>query len=200
MKDSPAVKQSRVSQTEDQIYDAARRCFFQYGFSKASLTMIAQEAGVSRVTLYKYFPTKDYLFGQVVSLFLTAKVEESRRMVEREPDFWQSLEQVIDQWTISPFEAIANDLVLNDLKYAARRIVGANYKQWKHELTNILEDIIDQAAREGTIDPGCSGLSCAEVAETVTIMVTGLTNNSIADLRGGITTTIRFLKAVLRPT
>jgi AcrR family transcriptional regulator len=47
------------------IVEAAERLFLKYGFLQSSMTNIAAEAGISRPTLYKYFPTLDDLALEV---------------------------------------------------------------------------------------------------------------------------------------
>lgn len=48
------------------ILDTARTVFETYGVRRANIDDIAARAGVSRSTIYRRFPTKDDLFGQVV--------------------------------------------------------------------------------------------------------------------------------------
>jgi AcrR family transcriptional regulator len=52
-----------VSPTETRILDAAKRCCERWGFQRVTVDDIAQEAHVSRATLYRLFPGgKDILF------------------------------------------------------------------------------------------------------------------------------------------
>jgi AcrR family transcriptional regulator len=48
-----------------QVLDGARRVFMRDGFEGASVDEIAREAGVSKATLYSYFPDKRLLFMEV---------------------------------------------------------------------------------------------------------------------------------------
>ncbi len=48
------------------VLDAARSIFFEHGFSAATTDMIQRRAGVSKSTLYAYFPSKEALFVAVV--------------------------------------------------------------------------------------------------------------------------------------
>ena len=50
-----------------QILDGARRLFLSKGFDAASMGDIAQEAGVSKGTLYVYFDSKERLFQELVT-------------------------------------------------------------------------------------------------------------------------------------
>ncbi len=57
-----AIKKGRKY---DQVLDGARRVFMSDGYEGASVDTIAREAGVSKATLYSYFPDKRVLFGEV---------------------------------------------------------------------------------------------------------------------------------------
>lgn len=48
------------------ILDTARGVFETYGVRRANIDDVAARAGVSRSTIYRRFPTKENLFGQVV--------------------------------------------------------------------------------------------------------------------------------------
>ncbi len=54
-----------AAQTEERILDAARTSFSRYGLRKTAMEDIAREAGLSRGTLYRYFPDKEALYRAV---------------------------------------------------------------------------------------------------------------------------------------
>jgi AcrR family transcriptional regulator len=51
----------------DQVLEGARRVFMSDGFEGASVDEIARAAGVSKATLYSYFPDKRLLFMEVAT-------------------------------------------------------------------------------------------------------------------------------------
>jgi AcrR family transcriptional regulator len=51
----------------DQVLEGARIVFMRDGFERASVDDIAREAGVSKATLYAYFPDKRLLFLEIAS-------------------------------------------------------------------------------------------------------------------------------------
>ena len=59
---SNAIKRGRKF---DQVLDGAREVFMTHGFGAASVDEIARTAGVSKATLYSYFPDKQSLFIEV---------------------------------------------------------------------------------------------------------------------------------------
>lgn len=59
---APEIKRGRKY---DQVVEGARKVFLAEGFEGASVDLIAKEAGVSKATLYSYFPDKRVLFIEV---------------------------------------------------------------------------------------------------------------------------------------
>ena len=59
-------RESRAEAKRGQILDGARRVFLREGFAAASTDVIAREAGVSKRTLYAYYPSKEELFADVL--------------------------------------------------------------------------------------------------------------------------------------
>ncbi|HMG43306.1 MAG TPA: TetR/AcrR family transcriptional regulator [Acidimicrobiales bacterium] len=51
--------------TRDRIILAAVECLARLGWERTTITEVAKRAGVTRPTLYAYFPTKDDLFAEV---------------------------------------------------------------------------------------------------------------------------------------
>lgn len=56
------MRESKKSQKESHIIDAAERIFSQLGFKNAKMEDIASEAGITKVTLYSYFQSKENLY------------------------------------------------------------------------------------------------------------------------------------------
>ena len=56
----------RARAKREQILDGARRVFLRDGFAATSTDAIAAEAGVSKRTLYAYYPSKEDLFVDVL--------------------------------------------------------------------------------------------------------------------------------------
>ena len=57
---------TRAKAKRDQIRQGAQRVFLQRGFAGASTDAIASEAGVSKQTLYAYYPNKETLLSGVL--------------------------------------------------------------------------------------------------------------------------------------
>jgi len=66
MPTSPSKNNSKSSEKELKIIEAATEIFFQHGFSAATTDMIQKHARVSKATLYAFFANKEVLFAQVI--------------------------------------------------------------------------------------------------------------------------------------
>ncbi len=55
------VRQDKVSETRERILETADRLFYEHGMRTVGIDRIVAEADVAKMSLYKYFPSKDDL-------------------------------------------------------------------------------------------------------------------------------------------
>jgi TetR/AcrR family transcriptional regulator, mexJK operon transcriptional repressor len=66
----------------EQVLEGARTVFMRDGFERASVDDIAREAGVSKATLYAYFPDKRILFMEIASTECRRQAEEAVAQID----------------------------------------------------------------------------------------------------------------------
>jgi TetR/AcrR family transcriptional regulator, mexJK operon transcriptional repressor len=66
----------------DQVLQGARTVFLRDGYERASVDDIAREAGVSKATLYAYFPDKRLLFLEIALSECSRQQEQAAAEVE----------------------------------------------------------------------------------------------------------------------
>lgn len=71
----------RKGRKYDQVLEGARTVFLRDGFEGASVDDIAREAGVSKATLYSYFPDKRLLFVEVAKLECRRQTDEADALI-----------------------------------------------------------------------------------------------------------------------
>lgn len=89
-----------------QVLEGARRIFLRDGFEGASVDEIAREAGVSKATLYSYFPDKRVMFIEVFRNELARETADASALVEVDLPVEQVLPfivQIISGHLISEF-------------------------------------------------------------------------------------------------
>lgn len=75
----------------DQVLEGARTVFMRDGFEGASVDDIVREAGVSKATLYSYFPDKRLLFLEVAKIECQAQSEAAITSIEASGDIREAL-------------------------------------------------------------------------------------------------------------
>ena len=72
---SPAPRQRRKKARPQELLDAALQLFVERGFASARMEEVAARAGVSKGTLYLYYPSKEELLKAVIRERLSNEIE-----------------------------------------------------------------------------------------------------------------------------
>lgn len=79
----------------EQILNAAKKLFTNYGFKRVSMDEIASEAGVTKKTVYTYFSSKEELLKYCIK----EELQNMRKIIEnvesKKLDFMETIHQVI---------------------------------------------------------------------------------------------------------
>ncbi len=132
-----------VAQQEAAVIDAARRLFGAQGVRQVSLGDIADEVGLRRTSLYRYFPTKAHLVQRWFQLTMAPLVDASREAVSTEG----SPAVRLDRWLDVQLDFMLDDehaaLVaasgeMDDLPEDVREQIGAQHRELYATLTPLL--------------------------------------------------------------
>ena len=144
----------RKEQKKDSIRRAALELFQDYGFKKVSINDIAQKAGVSQVTIYNHFGSKDELVRDVIKNLFYSMLEKYRGIVKEEKPFLQKLEAIVFDKSelIGQFQGELRQTVLSqDLEM--RQFVESI---WQGEVNQLLIDLFEDGRKQGYISPDLS--------------------------------------------
>jgi AcrR family transcriptional regulator len=140
-----------------QIIEAALEVFGECGLANARLQDIAERAGVSKGTIYLYFPNKEELFREMIRQTAVAAIESSEKTVGRGTPTEQLYAAMRGHWNYvrSPVFKTIHRLVLGELhqfpdlaEFYANEVVARGLK--------LLSGIIRQGVLTGEfreIDP-----------------------------------------------
>lgn len=78
-----------------QVIEGARAIFLRDGFEGATVDDIAREAGVSKATLYSYFPDKRVMFMEVFRSELSRQAADAGTLFQVDMPVWQILPFVV---------------------------------------------------------------------------------------------------------
>lgn len=88
----PDVSAERTAQ----IIEAAIKAFVRLGLAEARMEDIADEAGLSKATLYLYFDSKDALIGAILDSFVGRELAMARKLLDEERSASAKLGALID--------------------------------------------------------------------------------------------------------
>ena len=151
----------------NELIDAAMRVFYRHGFHASSLDDILKEGGISRMTLYNHFKSKDELilaamrrrdeiFRNKLMKFVESKAKTPRERILAVFDFHE------DWFTGSEFCGcmFINAAAEFSVAESAPRRLAAEHKQ---EIVRYVRDLCEQ---EGYDDP-------SDLAEQLNILLEG---------------------------
>ena len=100
-----------------QIVQAALEVFGELGLGRARLEDIARRAGVSKGTIYLYFPNKEELFREMVRSTVVAAIVAGEQIPSTGPATEQLLRFMSSYWTFvrSPAFAVIYRVVVSEL-------------------------------------------------------------------------------------
>lgn len=96
---APSSRQRRKEARPQELLDAALALFVEKGFAATRSEEVAVRAGVSKGTLYLYYPSKEELFKAVVRTSLSAKIAEgAEELGKHEGSMAQLLASLLREW------------------------------------------------------------------------------------------------------
>ncbi|MHB2153558.1 TetR/AcrR family transcriptional regulator [Calditrichota bacterium GD2] len=84
-------KEREKKQRRQQIIDAAEIVFFKHGFETASMDMVAEQAELSKATLYMYFKSKEELYFHIFKRGEGLLMQMIEREVQKSHTFQEKL-------------------------------------------------------------------------------------------------------------
>ncbi|MDQ7728903.1 TetR/AcrR family transcriptional regulator [Halomonas sp. SpR8] len=112
------------------MMDAAACLFFHHGLEGVTMEAVAREAGVSKVTVYGHFATKEALFGSVIQ----RETETIRRGLDKLPDTHRAVRQSLIEVGLSLVRFLLEPHVL-----AVERVMTAQGEQYPELLRAYFE-------------------------------------------------------------
>jgi AcrR family transcriptional regulator len=126
----------------ERIIVAARQVFGEKG-EEAQMDDVARQAGVGVGTVYRHFPSKEVLMGELVKQKFEAITERTREALEQD-DAWEAFCELLRRSA----EIMAEDAALQD----TLRRTGAAYEYAEAErlkLEEVADELIARAQRQG---------------------------------------------------
>ena len=138
---------------EAKILEAAKNAFLENPYDRISMDALAARAGVSKVTLYAKYKSKDQLFVAAMSVGCSPIYENAKLEVEAGKPLAETLERLgIDfiKMMLHPEIAALHGVMMQALA-TQPELPRAFYERVVHNSTNILADVLTIADKRGEI-------------------------------------------------
>lgn len=123
----------------------------QYGTQKVSVDEVAEQAKVSKTTIYKYFGSKEELIESVVSDIYEKIILDTSTMIAKNGDFLEKLNQIMIA-KLSSIDVLKGDF-LNEVFSKNNSAIS---KKFNEKLKELMFTFFDQGKEQGYIDASVS--------------------------------------------
>lgn len=149
----------------DQVLDGAWRIFLRDGYAGAGVDDIARTAGVSKATLYAYFPDKQLMFQQAVKMALDRPDVGPLASIEHDFPVEPGLTRItaaITEWLHSEPEVQLVRLAIGEAnRFPA--LTRAYHERTEKLLTRPLADRLEIYVSRGELDIGDTALAARQL-------------------------------------
>jgi TetR/AcrR family fatty acid metabolism transcriptional regulator len=149
----PAISVKRMRDRRDSILNAASRVFSQKGFQAASITEIAQAAGVSDGLVYKYFENKRDLLISALTAFYERVIADLEAQAQLDRSFSERLRLLVR----SHLGVFVSDTGLCRLFISEVRVAtdypGSAIQVLNKRYTTVLMQLVREGIRNGEVRP-----------------------------------------------
>jgi AcrR family transcriptional regulator len=205
---SPPRWRRRKEERPGEILQAALETFVERGFAAARLEEVARRAGVTRGTMYLYFPSKQALFEAVVRRSVIPGIERAEQISSGfQGDSADLLERLVRDW----WERVGNSPTLGGLPKLVMA-EAANFPdlaRFYHEQVvrrgqAVLARAVQRGIQRGEFDPDVDPAIIARLAVAPLLVVTqwchsfGPVVGEFMDADAILETHVRMLRRALR--
>jgi AcrR family transcriptional regulator len=144
----------RKEQKKENIRRAALELFRSHGFNKVTISDIANKAGVSPVTIYNHFGSKDELVLDIVKTQFQTLLGKFQQVMKGELPFVEKLQTIVFDKTAlaSQFQGEWIQAVVQG-NPELQQFIETVYQQ---ELNQLMVDFFEEGKNQGFINPELS--------------------------------------------
>ncbi len=190
-------------QRRREILDAAAQVFARLGFAKARMDDIAQEAGLSKGTLYLYFRSKEALFQALLDSFYEREMQSLRVALERhQGPVPERLQQILND-ILARLQSYRRILPLLYEIYALaarKQVVREAFQAYYRHYADLLAQLLREGMERGEIRSGDPHrLAVALIAHIEGVILLWVMAPQVVDLEAQWQTSADLLLRSLRP-
>ena len=136
---------------ETQIVNSARELFTKYGIKKVSMDEIAKNAGVTKKTVYSYFPSK----ADLINYFIKEELRNMKQIVEeyesKNQDFFDNVHQGLYKMLKYKKNSFFLNLLIKESESFDVKILKDSLNKVDKEMKDFIKQILTKAKEKGYI-------------------------------------------------
>jgi AcrR family transcriptional regulator len=144
----------RRERIKTRIQASALELFTSYGAEKVSMDAIAARANVSKVTIYKYFHSKENLQQEIINRYIDESLAAIQKLMDSDLDFIEKLKITLVAQLNSL--KVAGSQALFDMLEKDGQSVADEPGSLNHRIREIMYRLYEEGKKEGYIDEGLS--------------------------------------------
>lgn len=152
--DSQTVPTPADAEIRQRILNAAKEQFLAFGFSKVTVDEIAAKLGMSKKTLYKFFPSKEEMMHELVRVEIQKGKHACRMAMEANDDFITKFKNIMSLIAMQ-YSQIRRPLLDDLRKYAPhiwQEIANHRMESINRDFTAMLEEGVRAGVFRRTIN------------------------------------------------
>lgn len=151
---SLGVNMSPMNEREKNILAAAERVFSRFGVKRASMSDVAEEAGISRQTLYKAFRSKDDILRTHIHAYTDNAIAEIEAGLAKTERLGPRIDLILEKMVVAGFDMVraspnAQD-VIDGVNEAAKAELEITARRFQAVIVEVLAPYADALNASGT--------------------------------------------------
>jgi AcrR family transcriptional regulator len=146
----------KKGQVREQILETASRLFYEQGYNATGINQVIDEAGVAKASLYQYFPSKDDLLHEYLSVEASTMLETLRVTLDRQNSVTGKIRALFDfinkRSKETDFQGCNFLNIVAEVPQSNTRIRKVIQKQ-KNDIRGIIKEILKEVKKEKLADP-----------------------------------------------
>ncbi len=162
----PKLDEEKQRLRQENILNAAERCFSSQGFHSTSMHDICREAGISPGTLYLYFRSKEDLIEAICERE-RAVFAQALTAIADAPDFMAALKQLADTYCVEqPHSKFCFQIEVN-AEALRNPAIGKTVRESDAFVIDHFKTIIEKARAKGRIKPAADAQVLAQILNII---------------------------------
>jgi AcrR family transcriptional regulator len=131
------------------IFRTAKELFWKYGIKRVTIEEICREAGVSKMTFYKFFPNKIELAKMILDAIVDKSIAKLEQLIDNDIPFSQKMEELF----LLKLEGIKDISIefFNDIYKNPESGLMAHMEKQKQKSMSVIVDFYKTAQENGSI-------------------------------------------------